>query len=159
MRRGKKGGNAWTAAAVAEAVIEAFRVLPSMPVYSPRPAEFVPLDPRQDREPLHIVALTERVLGRATPERKALLIWARMKAAKRIRADRHQRHLHAVPGSSITEHCIAFGLNRRTFDRHRVRACIRVAAEMNRIGDEALSALENLRATSPPLAERIDRLG
>lgn len=149
----------WTAERVGEAVIEAFRALPSMPVYSPRRAEFVPLDPRQDRSSLDVVALSEHVLGRATPERKALLIWARMKAAKRIRADRRRRIVQSIPVGSVTEHCLAFGLNRRTFDRHRVRACRRVAAEMNRIGDEAVAALENLRATAPPLAERVDRLG
>lgn len=136
----------WTAERVGEAVIDAFRVLPTMPVYSPRRAEFVPVLPGQDASPLDVLALSEHVLGRSAPEHRILLIWARSLATR------------GDVGGSIRQYCVERDLSHKTFDRRRKRACTRVAAEMNRIGDEASAQLEGLRRSAPPLAIQVDRL-
>lgn len=136
----------WTAERVGEAVVEAFRALPHIPVYSPRRAEFVSVLTGQDVSPLDVLALSEHVLGRSTPERRILLIWARSLATC------------GDIGGSIRQYCIERGLSGNTFTRRRKRACERIAAEMNRIGSDALAQLEALRRSAPPLADQIDRL-
>ncbi|MCJ2084861.1 hypothetical protein MKK88_02485 [Methylobacterium sp. E-005] len=136
----------WTTERVGEAVIEAFRVLPAIPVYSPRPSEFVSVLPGQDTSPLDVIALSEHVLGRSSPERRALLIWARSLATG------------GDVGGSVRQYCIERDMHRGTFDRQRKRACTRIAAELNRIGGEALAQLEALHRSAPPLADQIDRM-
>ncbi|MCJ2074779.1 hypothetical protein MKK68_03820 [Methylobacterium sp. E-016] len=142
MGEAPEGAGRWTADRVGEAMIEAFRVLPSMPVYSPRRAEFVPVLPGQDLSPLDVVALSEHVLGRTSPERKTLLLWARSRAS----------------GTSFREQCRELGLNRATADRRLRVARATIAAEMNRAVDEAGRALDELRRSSPQLAEYAERL-
>ncbi|CAA2161162.1 hypothetical protein MBRA_06322 [Methylobacterium brachiatum] len=146
MQAGMGSAEHWTAERVGAAVIEAFRALPHIPVYSPRRAEFMPALAGQDATPLDVLALSEHVLGRSTPERRILLIWARSLATG------------GDVGGSIRQYCIERGLSANTFSRRRKRACARIAAEMNRIGGEALAQLEALRRSAPPLADKIDRL-
>jgi hypothetical protein len=123
---------------VAEAAIEAFRTLPNLPIYSPRRAEFVPVNPRHDGSAIDVIAWSEWILGRASDERRALLVWARAMARRRIRRDRHLRLVRSVPGGSVSDHCREAGVCRRTFDRRRVRACERIAVELSRIGREEI---------------------
>lgn len=122
-------GEVWTAERVGEAMIEAFRVLPSMPVYSPRRAEFVPVLPGQDLSPLDVVALSEHVLGRTSPERKTLLLWARSRAS----------------GTSFREQCRELGLKRATAEGRRRKACAAIAAEMNQAAAHAETMLDLVR--------------
>lgn len=136
----------WTAERVGEAVIAAFRALPHMPVYSPRRAEFMPVLPGQDVSPLDVLALSEHVLGRSTPERRILLIWARSKATR------------GDVGGSVRQYCVERSIDHKTFIRRRKRACAMIAAEMNRIGDETVARLEALRRSAPPLADQVDRM-
>lgn len=49
-------------------------------------------------------------------------------------------------------------MNQSTLDRRRVRACVQIAAEMNRAGEGALDALESLRVEAPELAARVELL-
>jgi hypothetical protein len=152
MDRGERAGEEWTAAAVAEAAIEAFRTLPNIPIYSPRRAEFVPVNPRHDGSPIDIIAWSERILGRASAERRALLVWARAMARRRIRQDRHLRLVRSVPGGSVSDHCREAGVCRRTFDRRRIRACERIAAWLNRISWDDLATLLSLERPGRRLA-------
>ena len=148
----------WSAAAVADAAIEAFRTLPDIPVYSPRHAKLVPVNPRHDGSPIDVIAWSEQILGRASDERRALLVWARAMARRRIRQDRHLRLVRSVPGGSVSDHCREAGICRRTFDRRRIRACEQIAADLNRIRSETSSALDDLRTETPEIAAHVDRL-
>lgn len=66
-----------------------------------------------------IAAFAATVLGRRSPECRAVLIWARTVASP-------------YPGDcSIQQFCNEVGWNRRTFDRARVRACDRIAVAKN----------------------------
>lgn len=146
MQADTRSAEHWTAERVGEAVIEAFRALPHIPVYSPRKAEFVPVLTGQDVSPLDVLALSEHVLGRSTPERRILLIWARTLATQ------------GDVGGSINQYCRERGMGESTFTRRRKRACALIAAELNRIGGEEMTRLEGLRRTAPPLADRVERL-
>ena len=151
-----EGRQGWTTAAVAEAVVEAFRTLPDIPVYSPRRAELVPANPRHDGAGIDVIAWSERILGRASDERQAPLVWARAMARRRIRQDRCLRLVRSVPGGSVSDHCREAGICRRTFDRRRIRACERVAAGLNQVGNEVLAtllSLEQTRRLALPLGE------
>ena len=86
-----------------------------MPVFSPRRSEFRPVLSGQDVRPLDIIAISEMVLGRSSPERRALLVWARSLATR------------GEVGGSVRQYCAEMGLSYRTFDRQRHRACERVA--------------------------------
>lgn len=61
-------------------------------------------------------------------------------------------------GGSLQEWCRDSGISRSTFDRQRVKAYERIAVAINRAGEDALLSLEALRATTPELSVRIDRL-
>lgn len=147
METGQGAAAQWTAERVGDALVEAFRALPHMPVYAPRHApQLEPVLPGHDPGTLDVLALSERVLGRSSPERRLVLVWARSIATG------------GDVGGSLREWCRAHGMNRSTFDRRRVRACVRIADEMNRVGEGALEALERLRVEAPALAERVERL-
>lgn len=146
MRTDAGSAEPWTAEQVGETIIAAFHTLPSIPVYSPRRSELVSVLSGKDTSPLDIIAFSEHVLGRASPERRALLIWARSLATG------------GDVGGSIRQYCIEMGMHRLTLDRRRKRACARIAAELNRIGGEAVAQLEALRRSAPPLADQVDRL-
>lgn len=112
-----RAGCRWTAEKVAADLVEAFRILPTMPVFSPRRSEFYPVLPGQDTEALDLVAVSERVLGRKSPGRRALLVWARSKATK------------GDIGGSVSAYCREAGINLQTFNRQRRRACAAIAVE------------------------------
>ena len=133
-------------------MVEAFRTLPDIPVYSPRRAELVPANPRHDGAGIDVIAWSERILGRASDERRALLVWARARARRRIRQDRHLRLVRSVPGGSVSDHCREAGVCRRTFDRRRIRACERIEVGLNQVGDEVLATLVSLEQTGRRLA-------
>nr|WP_137830891.1 hypothetical protein [Methylobacterium sp. L1A1] len=144
---GQDSAGRWTAERVGETLVEAFRALPHMPVYAPRHApQLEPVLPGHDPGPLDVLALSERVLGRSSLERRLVLIWARSIATG------------GDVGGSLRVWCRAHGMNRSTFDRRRVRACAQIAAEMNRTGEGALEARESLRVEAPALAARVEML-
>lgn len=132
-RRVEEAGD-WTAAAIAEAAIEPFRALPDIPIYSPRRGEMVPSNLRHDGACIDIIAASAQILGRVSDERRALLVWGRAMARRRIRQDRRLRLVCSVPGGSVSDHCRKAGVCRRTFERRRIRACERIAGEMNQVG-------------------------
>ena len=105
----------WTAERVGEAVIKAFRLLPSMPVYAPRRGRLAAVLPGQDIGPLEILALSGTVLGHDAPERRALLFWGRARATS------------GDVGGSIAAYCRSAGLGESTFNRRRRNACLRIA--------------------------------
>lgn len=141
-----KGAGRWTAERVGESVIEAFRLLPTMPVYSPRRMKFMPVLHGQDMSPLDVLALSERVLGRASPDRRVLLLWARSIATG------------GDVGGSVRQYCVERCIDRRTFDRRRRAACSQIAEAMNRVEAGALAALDGLRETAPGIANMVERL-
>ena len=96
-----------------------------MPVYSPRRAEFRAVLPGQDLRPLDIIAISEQVLGRSSPEWRALLVWARSVATG------------GSVGSSVRQHCIETGLSRSTFERRRRIACEMIADALRRAATES----------------------
>ncbi|WP_267422669.1 hypothetical protein [Methylobacterium sp. GC_Met_2] len=74
--------------------------------------------------PFDILAFARTVLGEDTPELKAVITWAR------IRAD--GRDIEA----SIAEWCDAWGWNERTFHLRRKRACEKIAKAKNSVDHE-----------------------
>lgn len=114
----------WTAQRVSEATIEAFRLLPMMPVYAPRRGGLAAVFTGQDIGPLEILSFSETVLGYDAPERRALLVWARAKATG------------GDVGGSIRHYCRQHGFSQNTFNRRHKRACQMIAAALNR-SDEA----------------------
>lgn len=114
------GGEArWTAERVADAVVEAFRLLPLIAVYAPRAGRLKAALPGQSGRALDILATAEHVLGRGSDEHRALLVWGRAKATG------------GEVGGSVSEYCRAAGLPRQTFDRRWRRACERIAVALS----------------------------
>lgn len=142
-----RAGCRWTAEKVAADLVEAFRILPTMPVFSPRRSELYPVLPGQDTEALDLVAVSERVLGRKSPERRVLLVWARSKATK------------GDVGGSVSAYCREAGVNLRTFNRQRRRACAAIAVDLNRQAEDVLATLVDLGGTTPGLAGVVDDAG
>lgn len=112
-------------------LIALFMTLTDTPVFSARPRHVVPMKANTAPGPLFWLEFATVVLGAGTPELIALLTWARAKARRRIKRHRRLRLLKDVPGGTVTDHCREFGVNRRTFDRQRKRACERVADAWN----------------------------
>lgn len=133
-------------------MVEAFRALPNIPVYSPRRAELVPANLHHDGAGIDVIAWSERILSRASAERRALLVWARAMARRWIRQDHRLRLVRSVLGGSVSDHCREVGICWRTFDRRRIRACAQIAAELNQIGNEVLATLLALERTERRLA-------
>lgn len=146
MEAGQGSAVGWTAERVGDALVEAFRALPHMPVYAPRPSRLEAALPGHDPTPLDVLALTEHALGRSSPQHRLVLIWARSIATG------------GDVGGSLREWCRARDISRATFDRQRVKACGRVAVAINRAGEDALLCLRALGATDPNFAERVERL-
>ena len=113
------GASSWTAERVCMAAIEAFRLLPTMPVYAPRRGGLAAVLPEQDAGPLAILSFSEAVLGYDAPERRALLVWARAKATG------------GDVGGSIRQYCAQHGLSLNTFARRHKRACRQIADALN----------------------------
>jgi len=112
-------------------LIALFMTLTDTPVFSARTRRIEPTSPNIAPGPLFWLEFATAVLGAGSPELVALLTWARAKARRRIKRHRRLRLLKDVPGGTITDHCTEFGVNRRTFDRQRKRACERVADAWN----------------------------
>jgi len=81
--------------------------------------------PERQQEPaqrhLRHSGLHRYLFGDRSEERKILLVWARAIVTE------------GEVGGSISQFCQARDMQRRTFDRRRVRACEKIAAEKNRI--------------------------
>ena len=75
--------------------------------------------PGQDLAPLDLITRSEQILGRASDERRAVLVWARAKATK------------GEVGGSVRAYCIETGTDLQTFNRRRKRACARIAEVLN----------------------------
>ena len=111
----------WTSADVERWLKTAFRAMPFTPIYAPRGNTLRSAFQTQSSATFDILAFTGTVLGDRSEERKILLIWARAIVTE------------GEVGGSISEFCQARDMKRRTFDRKRVRACEKIAAEKNRI--------------------------
>ena len=99
----------------------AFRAMPFTPIYAPRGNTLRSAMQNQPSATFDILAFTGTVLGDRSEERKILLVWARAIVTE------------GEVGGSISQFCQARDMNRRTFDRKRVRACEKIAIEKNRI--------------------------
>lgn len=111
----------WTCADVERWLKTAFRAMPYTPIYAPRGNTLKSVDHDQPSATFDIVAFTGTVLGERSEDRKILLVWARAIVTE------------GEVGGSIAYFCAATGMQRRTFDRRRLRACEKIAAEKNRI--------------------------
>lgn len=127
----KSDGSAFTPLDVERWLIALFMTLTTTPIFSARPRHVEAVKANVAPGPLFWLEFATVVLGAGTPELIALLTWARAKARRRIKRHRRLRLLKDVPGGTVTDHCIEFGVNRRTFDRQRKRACERVADAWN----------------------------
>ena len=115
----------WTCADVERWLVAAFMVLPDAPIYSPRPNVLKAAVSNVSPSTFDWIAFSADVLGRSSPERLALLTWARVQAGKRMRL---RGWVRDVPGGSVEDFCREYGIPRKTFDRRRRRACERIAA-------------------------------
>ncbi|MCJ2102429.1 hypothetical protein [Methylobacterium sp. E-046] len=111
----------WTCADVERWLKTAFRAMPYTPIYAPRGNTLKSVDHDQPSATFDIVAFTGTVLGDRSEERKILLVWARAIVTE------------GEIGGSVAQFCQARDMKRRTFDRKRVRACEKIAAEKNKI--------------------------
>lgn len=122
---------AMTCADVERWLVAAFMAFTSSGIFSVRPNRLQPNDPQEMRATFDWIVFSAEILGAASPERIALLTWARAKARRRIRRHRRLRLLREVPGGTVTDYCHEVGVQRRTFDRRRKRACHRLANAWN----------------------------
>lgn len=99
----------------------AFREMPYTPIYAPRGNTLKSVFGSKPSATFDILAFSGTVLGDRSEERKILLIWARAIVTE------------GDVGGSIAQFCEARGMYRSTFDRRRIRACQKIAAEKNRI--------------------------
>ncbi|MCJ2020603.1 hypothetical protein MKK84_24770 [Methylobacterium sp. E-065] len=99
----------------------AFRAMPFTPIYAPRGNTLRSAMQNQPSATFDILAFTGTVLGDRSEERKILLVWARAIVTE------------GQVGGSIAQFCEARGMHRSTFDRKRMRACKKIAAEKNKI--------------------------
>lgn len=99
----------------------AFREMPYTPIYAPRGNTLKSVFGSKPSATFDILAFSGTVLGDRSEERKILLIWARAIVTE------------GEVGGSIAEYCQARDMNRRTFDRKRLRACKRIAQQKNKI--------------------------
>lgn len=114
-------GDPWGRGDVEMWLKAAFRLMPFTAIYAPRGNTLQSIDKDKPSATFDILAFTGTVLGDRSDDRKIILIWARSLAARE------------TGDGSIAEFCRAKGMNRRTFDRRRIRACERVAAAKNAI--------------------------
>lgn len=130
----------WTGADVERWLKTAFRAMPYTPIYAPRGNALRSVGQDRPSATFDILAYSGTVLGDRSLERKIVLVWARAIVTE------------GEVGGSVSQFCDAHGLNRRTFDRKRVRACEQIAARKNR--DEvrrrsvASTTLDNVQMTA-----------
>jgi len=109
----------WTPELVCERMIETFRQLPSVPLFSPKQGILKPALPNQARPAeLDLISLSARYLARRSDERRYLLAWASARAS----------------GRSVREVCREMGWPRENVRRKRHRACRIIADGLNRDG-------------------------
>ncbi|AYO85346.1 hypothetical protein [Methylobacterium brachiatum] len=120
----------WTCADVERWLKTAFRAMPYTPIYAPRGSAIRSANVNQPSATFDIVAFTGTVLGERSDDRKILLVWARAIVTE------------GEVGGSIAQYCAAAGMHRRTFDRRRIRACQKIAAEKNRTDGRQQHAAE-----------------
>ena len=110
----------WTCRDVERWLKVAFRQMPFTPIYAPRGNMLTSAAPTVvPSATFDMIAFTGTVLGDRSDERRALLVWARAIVTE------------GDVGGSIAAFCREMGWNRRTFDRRRHRACLKVAAAKN----------------------------
>ncbi|MBA9063112.1 hypothetical protein GGQ91_002500 [Methylobacterium fujisawaense] len=121
--------------------------MPYTPIYAPRGNTLKSAVADQPSATFDILAFTGSVLGDRSEERKILLIWARAIVTE------------GQVGGSIAEYCAARHMQRRTFDRKRMRACQRIAAEKNRLFATAAAPrqkmLDGAQANTGPNSGRV----
>lgn len=108
----------------------AFRQMPFTPIYAPRGNTLASASLKVPSATFDMIAFTGTVLGDRSEERRALLIWARAIVTE------------GDIGGSIAAFCREMGWNRRTFDRRRHRACLKVAAAKNEMDRQAVAEME-----------------
>lgn len=111
----------WTAGDVEVWLVAAFRAMPYAGVFAPS-ARASTLRTAAGETPsatFDILAFSGTVLGERSPERRALLFWARLRATR------------GEMGESVAEFCREMRWPRSTFELRRRRACERVAAAKN----------------------------
>lgn len=118
----------WTCADIERWLTTAFRAMPYTPIYAPRGNTLRSADHHRPSATFDILAFTGTVLGDRSEDRRILLLWARAIATE------------GEVGGSIAEYCTERDMQRRTFDRKRVRACEKIAAEKNRIDGRGCNA-------------------
>jgi hypothetical protein len=100
-------------------MIEAFRKLPKVPVYSPRPDVLQAALPRVARPAdLDLISMSAHYLARNSDERRFLLAWASARAS----------------GRSVREVCREMNWPRENVRRKRHKACRIIADCLNRDG-------------------------
>jgi hypothetical protein len=98
----------WTSKRVEAVLVAAFAALPNTPIYSPRRNVLFALNGTHlPPGPEKVLVWTSRYLPRESPERLALLMWARHKA---------------MPAESLRSLIGQMGWEWRTFQRRRKRA-------------------------------------
>lgn len=109
----------WTCADIERWLIVAFKAMPYVPIYAPRPNTLTSVNRNIPSATFDIVAFSGTVLGERSEERKIVLLWARALATE------------GAVGGSISQFCAARGWDRRKFDRRRIKACELITAAKN----------------------------
>lgn len=115
----------WTVALLEERLVQAFREFPSEPIYSARLNAFEPTAATKGDgagwllrlKGFQLIAVTAILLGRESPERLALLTWARVRAG--------------MAGESVGSFCRLQAWSRQTFDNRRRAAAKAVVDGIN----------------------------
>ena len=96
---------------MADRLIEAFRAMRGVPIYSPRCGVFDPLRPIDG---LELIAAVQKILGRESPACYRLFRWARVRAE----------------GGSFREFCREAGRPRSSAYYRRAKSLARIAAAL-----------------------------
>lgn len=110
----------WTRADIERWLIVAFRAMPYVPIYAPRGSTLASANRNLPSSTFDILAFSGTVLGEDSRDRFVLLLWARARATE------------GSVGGSISQYCLGRGINRRTFDRQKNKACLRIVEAKNK---------------------------
>jgi hypothetical protein len=126
----------WTGEGFCERLIEAFRSLPSAPVYSPARGrlEWLELGPNDVVPGLALIVATGEILGGTSKDRAQLLAWARSQAGI---------------GASFRSVCQELGWSRKGFYSRKDEICDLIAFELNRRRGKLDTGTDNLRLREP----------
>jgi hypothetical protein len=103
---------------VCERMVEAFRQLPKVPVYSPQANLLQPALHQARPADLDLISMSAHYLARNSDERRFLLAWASARAS----------------GRSVREVCREMHWPRENVRRKRHKACRIIAESLNRDG-------------------------